>query len=89
MKNILILLLITLLAGCATPVPVKPKFPAVPKSLSEPCTTLNKLQGETISIVDLHKVIVENYTLYYECATKVEGWNEWYSKQKKIYDEVK
>jgi hypothetical protein len=89
MKTCLTLLLILSLTSCATPVPIKPKFPAVPESISEPCIPLNKLQGEVISIVDLHKVIVENYTLYYECSTKVEAWNEWYSKQKKVYDEVK
>jgi hypothetical protein len=35
------------------------------------------------------KTVVENYTLYYQCSTKVEGWQEWYSEQKKIFDEVK
>lgn len=88
MKNILLLSLI-MLTGCSTLVPVKPKFPAVPKPLTEACTQLKKIEGDTVSIVDLHKVVVENYTLYYECATKVDGWNEWYTKQKKIYDEVK
>jgi hypothetical protein len=34
------------------------------------------------------KVVVENYTMYYECSTKVEGWNEWYVEQKKIMDKV-
>ena len=35
------------------------------------------------------KVIVHNYSLYHECATKVEGWQEWYEAQKKIFNEVK
>jgi hypothetical protein len=85
----LLLLTILILAGCSTPVPIKPKFPAVPKPLTEACTTLKKIEGDPVSIVDLHKVVVENYTLYYECAVKVEGWNEWYTTQKKIYEEVK
>lgn len=85
----LLLLTILILAGCSTPVPIKPKFPSVPKSLSETCPHLKKIEGDPVSIVDLHKVVVENYTLYYECAVKVEGWNEWYTKQKKIYEEVK
>lgn len=84
-----LLLSLLILAGCSTPVPVKPKFPAVPKTLVEPCAQLKKIEGEQVSIVDLHKVVVENYTLYHECATKIDGWNEWYTKQKKIYDEVK
>jgi hypothetical protein len=53
------------------------------------CPELKKIEGDAVSIVDLHKTVVENYTQYYECAIKVEGWNEWYTKQKKIFDEVK
>jgi hypothetical protein len=87
MKKLIVLSL--LLTGCTTAVPIKPKFPAAPKTLTEPCTTLKKIEGDTVSIVDLHKTVVDNYTLYYECATKVDGWNEWHAKQKKIYDEVK
>jgi hypothetical protein len=83
------LLLIMLLAGCSTTVPVVAKFPEAPKSLVGSCPELKKIQGDSISIVDLHKVVVENYTEYYACAQKVEGWNEWYVQQKKIFDEVK
>jgi hypothetical protein len=88
MKKIFLISLL-MLAGCSTPVPIKPKFPAAPKSLTEPCIILKKIESESVSIVDLHKVVVENYTLYYECATKVDGWNQWYTQQKKVYDEVK
>ena len=34
------------------------------------------------------KVVVENYVTYYNCATKVEGWQEWYTEQKKIFESV-
>jgi hypothetical protein len=70
-------------------VPVVAKFPEAPSSLRTACPELKKIEGESISIVDLHKTVVENYTQYYECAAKVESWNEWYTKQKKIFDEVK
>jgi hypothetical protein len=50
---------------------------------------LKKIEGDTISIVDLHKVVVENYTTHHECAVKIEGWNEWYIKQKQIFESVK
>jgi hypothetical protein len=83
------LLLTILLTGCSTTVPVVAKFPEAPPSLKVACPELKKIEGDTISIVDLHKTVVENYTQYYECATKVEGWNEWHTKQKKIFDEVK
>jgi hypothetical protein len=83
------LLLTILLTGCSTTVPVVAKFPEAPASLKATCPELKKIEGDTISIVDLHKTVVENYTQYYECATKVEAWNEWYTKQKKIFNEVK
>jgi len=83
------LLLSLLLVGCSTTVPVVAKFPAAPKSLTEPCPPLKKIEGEQVSIVDLHTKVVENYTQYYECATKVEEWNNWHIKQKKIFEEIK
>jgi hypothetical protein len=83
------LLLTLLITGCSTTVPVVAKFPEAPQSLVTPCPELKKIEGDTVSIVDLHKTVVENYTEYYACAQKVEGWNEWYAKQKKIFDEVK
>lgn len=78
-----------LLVGCSTTVPVVAKFPAAPKSLTEPCPQLQKIEGEQVSIVDLHTKVVENYTLYHECSIKVEEWNTWYTKQKKIFEEIK
>jgi uncharacterized protein YcfL len=83
------ILLSLLLVGCSTTVPVVAKFPEAPKSLTENCSPLKKIEGENISIVDLHKVVVENYTIHHECAVKVEGWNEWYVKQKQIFEEIK
>ena len=78
-----------LLAGCSTTVPVVAKFPDAPKELKEKCPPLKKIEGDQISIVDLHKKVVENYTQYYECSLKVDEWNTWHEKQKKIFDEVK
>lgn len=83
------ILFFALLTGCSTTVPVVAKFPNAPKSLTERCPTLKKIEGEPTSIVDLHKTVVENYTLYHECAVKVDQWNEWYVKQKKIFESVK
>jgi alpha-L-arabinofuranosidase len=83
------ILLSLLLVGCSTTVPVVAKFPEAPKSLTENCSPLKKIEGETVSIVDLHKVVVENYTTHHECAVKVDAWNEWYTKQKKIFEEIK
>jgi hypothetical protein len=78
-----------LLTGCSTTVPVIAKFPDAPKSLTEKCVALKMIEGEPTSIVDLHKTVVENYTSYHECSLKVEQWNEWHVKQKKIFENVK
>ncbi len=85
----LILLFSLLLFGCSTTVPVVAKFPDAPKSLTTKCEPLNKIDGESVSIIDLHKTVVENYTKYYECSLKVDEWNAWHSKQKKIFEEIK
>lgn len=84
-----IILLVALLTGCSTTVPVTAKFPEAPQSLKENCSDLKKIEGEQISIVDLHKTVIENYTIYHECVIKVEGWNEWYIKQKEIFESIK
>jgi alpha-L-arabinofuranosidase len=83
------LLFVALLTGCSTTVPVVMKFPAAPPSLKEPCAALKKVEGESASIVDLTKTVIENYTTYHECSIKVDEWNTWYIEQKKIFEEVK
>lgn len=82
------ILILCLITGCSTTVPVKHKFPNVPKALTEKCITLKKIEGDQVSIVDLHKTVVENYTSYYECSIKVDEWNEWYKQQKEIFESV-
>ena len=83
------LLLILLLAGCSTVVPVKQKFPNATPELMKKCESLKKIEGDKVAITDMLKVIVQNYSLYYECSTKVDGWQDWYNEQKKIFDSVK
>ena len=83
------LLIILLLAGCTTTVPVKQKFPNPTTELMKKCESLKKIEGDKVAITDMLKVIVHNYSLYYECSTKVDGWQDWYNEQKKIFDNVK
>lgn len=85
MKKLMILPLF-LLAGCAIhAVPVAPKFPEAPATLQEKCADL-KEATEGMSLTEFTKVVIENYSLYHECKIKVEGWNEWYTKQKAIFE---
>ena len=69
-----------LLTGCAT-------NPEVQKSLSRD-QTMDKM-AKTALINEMLKVVVQNYGMYYECAAKVDGWNDWYLEQKRIYESVK
>lgn len=85
----LIIALTLMLAGCFSTAPVRQKFPEATPALTEKCPDLKKIEGDKVAITELLKVVVSNYALYYECSTKVDGWNEWYNEQKKIYESVK
>ncbi len=85
----LIISLAIVLAGCSTTVPVARKFPEAPQVLKEKCERLKLIEGDKVAITEMLKVIVHNYSLYHECSTKVEGWQEWYDTQKKIYENIK
>ena len=83
------LLIVLLLAGCSTTIPVKQKFPNATPELMKKCESLKKVEGDKVAITEMLKVIVQNYSLYYECSTKVDGWQDWYNEQKKIFESVK
>jgi uncharacterized lipoprotein YmbA len=85
----IILGLALVLAACSTPVPVSQRFPDVPKALVERCESLRKIEGDKVAITEMLKVVVQNYGMYYECAAKVDGWNDWYLEQKRIYESAK
>jgi hypothetical protein len=80
------LLIVLLLAGCSTTVPVSRKFPEVPNTLLEKCADL-KLLNNDAKLSDITKTVTLNYSTYYDCSVKHNGWIEWYSVQKKIFEE--
>jgi len=85
----LMLLLTFVVMGCSTTVPVKAKFPDAAPELMKKCENLKKAEGEKVLITDLLKVVVHNYSMYYECSAKVDGWQDWYTAQKRIYESAK
>lgn len=90
MKNIITLIGCFILSGCSMFVPVKPpEFPEVPVELKQKCERLKLLQAGNISITDMLKVVVENYSLHYQCSSKVDGWNDWYEQQRKNFNTLK
>ena len=80
-----ILLATLLISGCSTVVPVTQTWPEAPGKLSiEPCPQLQKLP-DTPQLSDVAKTVTNNYTSYYECAVKLETWQEWYRQQQIIF----
>jgi len=86
MKKLLILLL---LAGCSTTVPVTRKFPEVPDVLMVPCPPLTQIKEGTTKLSEVVGVVTDNYFEYHKCSDKHDLWMEWYKAQKKIFDSVK
>lgn len=82
------LALTILLTGCATPVPVKQQFPVAPAVLLERCPDLLTIDDGKNSLRDMLKIVIQNYALYYHCAEKTHGWQDWYTEQKKIFEQV-
>jgi len=81
-------LLILLLSGCSTVVPVAQKFPQAPEILQQPCKPLKPAEAN-ISLSQLTKTVVENYTEYHQCSGLADAWREWYTQQKKLFEELK
>lgn len=82
------LLILLLLAGCSTTVPVTAKFPEPPKFASQACPQLEKL-NDGAKLSDVAATVTINYSTYYECAVKNDSWIEWYQIQKNIFESVK
>jgi hypothetical protein len=80
--------LLVLLTGCSTVVPVTAKFPDMPERLMVKCPQLEQV-SETPTLSDVTKTVTNNYTTYYECAVKHDGFVEWYNIQKEIFNKVK
>ena len=83
-----VLTLLVFVAGCSTPVPIKPKFPEAPAMLMEPCLELKRLENDA-KLSDVAKTVSENYAFYHDCSLKSRAWAEWYKAQKKIFEDVK
>lgn len=87
MFAIIVIGLTSCIAGCSTVVPVTAKFPEQPK-YTNACPQLQKLDNGA-KLSDVSNTVNINYSTYYECAVKVDSWNEWYEIQKRIFESVK
>ena len=86
MKKLLILLLLT---GCSTTVPVVRKFPEMPDELGKKCPPLTQIKEDTTKLSEVISVVSDNYIEYHKCSEKVDMWIEWYRLQKENFDSVK
>lgn len=89
MKYFIILVFTLFISGCSVLVPVKQKFPEAVPELKEKCPELKELENATANILDVLKVVIDNYSKHYQCANKVDGWIEWYDFQKENYNNPK
>jgi hypothetical protein len=75
-----------MLTACSTVVPVTAKFPEPPgRSAVARCPDLQKL-NDGAKLSDVANTVTINYGTYYECAVKVDAWQEWYQIQKHIFE---
>jgi len=85
---VIIVLLVFVITGCSTVVPVVAKFPDAPGRLATTrCPDLQKLT-ETAKLSDVARTVTINYSTYYECAVRADAWQEWYQIQKHIYEQA-
>lgn len=83
-----LLLLVLLVSGCSTTVPVTVKFPVLPEEINVMCTPLKKVPDDA-KLSDITKTISENYTIYHACSANNDSLLEWYATQKKIFEGLK
>lgn len=81
-------ILVLLLSGCSTLVPVSPKFPDVPTELTTPCHELAMI-NPTTKLSDVLDNVTSNYAEFHVCSAKVDAWNNWYKLQKETNSKVK
>lgn len=81
------LTLVIILTGCSTTVPVTAKFPEVPNRLLQKCPQLETVSND-VKLSELTKTVTMNYSTYYSCAVTVDGWIEWYTIQKAIFEKA-
>ncbi len=85
MNRLIIICLI--LTGC-TAVPVVRRFPAVPDVLLQPAPDLKPLADNQRQLSDILDNVNENYGTYYIEREKLILWQQWYTSQKQIFENI-
>lgn len=88
MNKVLLFCAVSLLTACTTTVPVKQKFPDAPEVLLVPCDKLDIIGKDKVLFSEFLTTVVGNYTKFHSCAAQNAAWKEWYTENKKIFDEA-
>ena len=86
--GIVLMFILAMCSGCSTVVPVVARFPDAPRLGLGACPQLKTVE-EGVKLSELTNTVTVNYSTYYECAVKVDQWNEWYAIQRRIFEGVK
>lgn len=89
MRTLALLISAVLLTGCATNVPVVPKWPDVPKELLEACPDLKTVDPTNDKLSTIVDTVADNYQEYYGCKDKVNDWSVWYKGQQELWKTLK
>ena len=81
------IIILMILIGCSTTVPVTAKFLQAPERLMQKCPPLERLENEA-KLSDVAKSVTNNYTKYHECSIQNDSRIEWYKTQKKIFESI-
>lgn len=85
MKKIIILSSI-FLVGCVNTKLIP--FPDVPSELLEPAEKLEIIEKEDPQLSDIIKNTAINSGKYKNLEAKYQAWQEWYTKQKRLFDDA-
>lgn len=86
--GIILMSVLAMCSGCSTVVPVTARFPEPPRLAQGTCPQLQTVK-EGVKLSELTATVTMNYSTYYECAVRVDQWQEWYGIQKKIFESTK
>lgn len=86
--NKILIVTILMITACTKAVPVKEHFPEAPAVLLEPLPNLIPLTSNKIELSTILDNANTNYGEFYKLREKMEGWQDWYIKQKEIFNKL-
>jgi len=86
MNTVLASIMLVLITGCSTIVPVKETWPDAPTELLTPAINLTPLSADKKELSDLIENANNNFAQYYLLKDRFTAWQQWYKDQQKIYE---